>query len=225
MSIEPPVSSVATASSGLRQACDREAPSHDAPLPKGDRNLNPRGISFWALIAEDFQTYDRGLVDPCFLAVVIHRYGNARMSIRPKLLRAPFSLVYKFLFNFFWYVFGINLPYSTLLGRRVRIWHHGGLWLGARSIGDDVHIRHNTTFGLLSRNEPNGKPIIGNRVDLAPGVCVLGAVTIGDDCVIGPNSVVIRDVPAGSAVLGVPARQTSVRKPDAMPSADGKPAD
>jgi serine O-acetyltransferase len=38
------------------------------------------------------------------------------------------------------------------LGRRVRIWHHGGIVLHARSIGNDVHIRHNTTFGIATRD-------------------------------------------------------------------------
>jgi serine O-acetyltransferase len=109
-------------------------------------------------------------------------------------------------------LWGIDLPYTTKLGRRVRIWHHGGIWLGARAIGDDVHIRHNTTFGLLSRSDVSTKPIIGNRVDIGVGVCILGAVTVGDDCVIGANSVVIRDLPPGSVVIGVPARPVAPRK-------------
>lgn len=197
-----------------------DAPSHDEPAPKGDRNQNPRGIGLLALIAEDFRTYDGRLFDPCFWAVVIHRYGNARMGIQPRLLRAPFSLLYNFLYKIIWYLFGVNLPYATRLGRRVRIWHHGGLWLGARSIGDDVHIRHNTTFGVLSRKDTGGMPIIGNRVDFGPGVCVVGAVTVGDDSTVGPNSVVIRDVPPGAVVLGSPARQTAIWQEGKTPPAE-----
>jgi serine O-acetyltransferase len=191
---------------------EEQLPSHDAPLPKGDRNENPRSIGLLALLKEDYRTHDRDLLEPGFLAVAIHRLGNARMGIRFKLLRAPFTIIYKLLFTTMLWLWGINLPYNTKLGRRVRIWHHGGIWLGARAIGDDVHIRHNTTFGILSRNEPNAKPIIGNRVDVGLGACVLGAVTVGDDCVIGPNSVVIRDLPPGAVVMGVPARQTALWK-------------
>jgi serine O-acetyltransferase len=193
--------------------------SHDEPLPKGDRDENPRGISLLALLAEDFRTYNRDLLEPGFWAVAIHRFGNARMGVRFKLLRVPLTVAYRLLFTAMVWLWGINLPYNTKLGRRVRIWHHGGIWLGARSIGNDVHIRHNTTFGLLGRNEPHGKPIIGNRVEVGVGACILGAVTVGDDCVIGPNSVVIRDLPSGSVVMGVPARQTSIWKDGASPSA------
>ena len=89
--------------------------------------------------------------------------------------------------------------------------------LGARAIGDDVHIRHNTTFGVLNRYELSGKPIIGNRVDIGVGACILGAVTVGDDSVIGPNSVVLRHLPSGSVVMGVPARKTTLN-PERAPA-------
>jgi serine O-acetyltransferase len=194
-------------------------PSHDSPLPRGDHNENPRGVGLWALLAEDYRTHDRRLLEPGFWAVAIHRFGNARMGIRPKLLRAPFSLLYGLLFTVVNWMWGIDLPYTTRLGRRVRIWHHGGIVLGARAIGDDVHIRHNTTLGILSRSEPAAKPIVGDRVDIGVGACILGAVTVGNDSVIGANSVVIRDLPPRSVVMGVPARQASLRLEGTPPAA------
>jgi len=188
------------------------SPSNLARLPKGQRNENPHDMGLFALLAEDFNTYDRDLLEPAFWAVFIHRFGNARMSVRFKLLRAPLTVIYRLMYKAMIWIWGIDLPYTTKLGRRVRIWHHGGLWLGAQSIGDDVHIRHNTTFGVLNRDNLDAKPVIGNRVDIGVGACVLGAVKVGDDCVIGPNSVVIRDLPPGSVVMGVPARQTAIWK-------------
>ena len=176
-----------------------------------------------ALIAEDYRTHDRNLFEPGFWAVAVHRFGNARMSIRFKLLRAPLTILYKLMFAAVNWLWGINLPYNTRLGRRVRIWHHGGIWLGARARGDDVHIRHNLTFGVLNRNELSAKPIIGNRVDVGVGACILGAVTVGNDCVIGPNSVVIRDLPSGSVVMGVPARQATLWKDRPPPPATPDP--
>jgi serine O-acetyltransferase len=202
---------------GTESELEEQTPSHDAPLPKGTRNDNPRGIKLFALLAEDFRTYDRDILEPAFWAVAIHRFGNARMGVRPKLLRAPLSIIYRLLYKAMIWLWGIDLPYTTRLGRRVRIWHHGGLWLGARSIGDDVHIRHNTTFGILDRKDLDAKPIIGSRVDVGVGACILGAVTVGDDCVIGPNTVVIRDLRPGSVVLGVPARQTAIWQDGASP--------
>jgi serine O-acetyltransferase len=172
----------------------------------GDVDNNPRGIGLRALIAEDFRTHESSLLDPGFWAVAVHRLGNWRMGIRAKPLRAPLTLLYRLLYQLVRLGFGIELPYPTILGRRVRIWHHGGIFIGARSIGDDVHIRHNTTMGVVHRGDDDAKPVIGNRVDIGPGAVILGAVVIGDDVVIGANSVVLKDVPANATVFGVPAR-------------------
>ncbi len=49
-------------------------------------------------------------------------------------------------------------------------------------------------------------PTVGARVDIGCGACILGRITVGDDCKIGANAVVIADVPAGSTAVGVPAR-------------------
>jgi serine O-acetyltransferase len=193
------------------------------PLPRGDRNQNPPGIGFFRLIAEDYRTHDRKLLEPGFLAIAVHRFGNARMRVRARVLRAPLTLAYRLMYTAVAWLFGIDLSYTTRLGRRVRIWHHGGMVLGARAIGDDVHIRHNTTFGVLNRQELGGKPIIGNRVDIGVGACVFGAVTVGDDSVIGPNSVVLRDVPPGAVFMGVPARQAALKLEGAAPPAGQGP--
>lgn len=189
----------------------KAAHSHDAPLPEGDANQNPEDIGLLELIAEDFRTHDRSLTEPGFWAVAAHRLGNARMDVEPKVLRAPLSVAYKALATGINWAWGIDLCYTVKLGRRVRIWHHGGIVIGARSIGDDVHIRHNTTLGLASRDETTKKPIIGDRVDIGAGACVLGAVTVADDCVIGANSVVIKDLPKGAVAFGVPARPVNLR--------------
>jgi len=79
--------------------------------------------------------------------------------------------------------------------------------LNARRIGDDVQIRHDTTFGPLRANdpEPDSLPVIEDRVDIGSGVAILGGVVVGQDAVIGHNSVVLEAVPAGSRMVGVPA--------------------
>ncbi len=187
-----------------------ECAEQDNPTP-GDRNQNPEGIGFWRLIAEDFETHERDIFVPGLWALVIHRFGNWRMSIRPRVLRMPFSILYKILHNSMKLVFGIDLEYSVKVGRRVRIWHHGGIFIGAVSIGDDVHIRHNTTMGVVHRTEKWKKPVIEDRVDIGPGVCVLGDITVGHDTVIGANSVVVRSFPPNSTLFGVPARPVNLK--------------
>jgi serine O-acetyltransferase len=175
------------------------------PLNRGDRNLNPAGIGLLALLREDLRTHGGCLLEQGFWAIAVHRFGNWRMGL-PKPLRAPLSLLYGFLYKWVEWTCGISLPYTVRLGRRVRIWHHGGIILHARSIGDDVSIRQNTTFGLVHQDRPLEIPTIEDRVDIGCGACVLGNITLGHDSRIGANAVVIADIPAGSTAVGVPAR-------------------
>ncbi|MDB5349038.1 MAG: hypothetical protein JWN86_285 [Planctomycetota bacterium] len=179
------------------------------PLNAGDRNLNPPGISFLALLREDLRTHDSNPFEQGFWAVAVHRFGNWRMGF-PKILRAPMTLVYIFLMKWVEWTCGITLPYIVRLGRRVRIWHHGGMILHARSIGDDVQIRHNTTFGVARTGCNLEIPTIGDRADIGCGACILGHVHVGNDARIGANAVVLRDVPEGATAVGIPARIVGV---------------
>ncbi len=184
-------------------------PVHENPN-LGNRNQNPSEISFIKLIAEDFRTYDKNLAEPGFWAVLNHRYGNWRMGIKPRLLRIPFSIIYKVIDILIQWIWGIDLGYSVKLGRRFRIWHHGGIVIGAISIGDDVTIRHNTTMGLLHKHKKWEKPVVEDRVDIGVGACILGKVIVRHDTVIGANSVVVRSFPPSSSLLGVPARPVNL---------------
>lgn len=176
------------------------------PLNTGDNNGNPKGISFSALLKEDYTTHDRSLIEAGLWALWAHRFGNWRMGVRSKLLRAPLSILYKIMYWWITWFLGIQLDYTVKVGRRVRLWHNGGMVLIAREIGDDVHIRHNTTFGVADRKNLTAKPIIGNRVEVGTGAVILGHVHIGDDAIIGANAVVTKDVAASTLVGGVPAK-------------------
>ncbi len=195
------------------------------PLPRGDRNENPPGIGLIALLREDLRTHEGNLFEQGFWAVAVHRFGNWRMKF-PRLVRPPLTLLYRFLFKWVEWTCGITLPYTVKLGRRVRIWHHSGMILHARSIGDDVHIRHLTTFGVVRRDHNREIPVIEDRVDLGCGVCVLGDVKVGHDSVVGSNSVVIRDVPPYSVAVGAPAKVVKTLQPPPAPAAvpDGRQA-
>ena len=176
--------------------------------------MNPPGIGFLALLREDLRTFDNDPLEPGFWAIAVHRFGNWRMGFRSKLVRAPLTLAFRFLARVVEVVAGIHLPYTVRLGRRVRIWHHGGIVLHPRSIGDDVHIRHNTTFGVASRNRLRAIPTIEDRVDIGCGVCILGDVNVGHDSVIGANAVVVSDVPPYSTAVGIPARVIKRSQPE-----------
>lgn len=172
----------------------------------GEFNQNPQGIGFFALLREDLETHEGDWLSQGFWAVGVHRFGNWRMGIRNKILRMPFTILYKFLFKWVEWTCGISLRYTTKVGRRVHIWHHGGMILGAREIGNDVHIRQNTTFGVARRGDPRWlKPIIGDRADIGTGAVIVGGITIGHDSVVGANAVVTKDVPPNHVAVGIPA--------------------
>ena len=180
-------------------------PAERPPLPDGSRNANPAGVPFWTLVAEDYATHGRDWASQGFWAMFWHRFGNWRMGLRQP-FRAPMTLVYRVMFKACEIFGGIMLPYSVPIGRRVRIEHFGGIVISARSIGDDVILRQNTTMGVARTDDLTGWPVIGSRVDVGVGAVILGQVTVGDGAVIGANAVVLRDVPPGALAVGVPAR-------------------
>lgn len=172
---------------------------------RGERDQNPPGLSLWGLLCEDLRTHE-SLFAHGFVALAVNRFGNWRMGL-PRLLRAPCTLLYTFLYTCVLWAARIELPYIVKVGRRVRIWHSGGCVLGALYIGDDVQIRHNVTLGLAQHGAPlTSLPIIEERVLIGAGACVLGPITIGHDSVIAANAVVTRDVPPYSLVGGIPGK-------------------
>lgn len=187
----------------LDHALQPQVPAQAPAINKGERNMNPSGIGFFALLNEDRKTHG-SIWEQGFWALAVHRFGNWRMGL-PKLLRPPFTLLYRFWFKWVEWTCGITLPYTVIVGRRVHIWHHGGMILHAARIGDDVQIRQNTTFGIARKDKLHELPTIEDRADLGCGVAVLGKITIGHDSMIGANAVVLKDVPPNSVAVGVPA--------------------
>jgi serine O-acetyltransferase len=182
----------------------------------GEVNQNPIGIGLWQLLKEDLAVHEGDWMAQGFWALAVHRFGNWRMGITSRWLRLPFSLLYKALYKLVEWMCGISLAYTVKVGRRVHIWHHGGMILGARYIGHDVQIRQNTTFGKARSSAPRWeKPIIEDRCDIGCGAVILGAITIGHDSLIGANAVVLKDVPPSSVVVGVPGKVISSLDPGA----------
>lgn len=189
----------------------RERDEAKGPLRAGDRNENPDGIGLWALIQEDFRTHDSDPLCPGFWALAVHRFGNWRMGIGQRALRAPLSVLYEAARQSIIAAWGIDLPYNSRIGRRVRFNHHGCVFVGAWNIGDDVHFHHSVTIGLVRRDSKKA-PIIGSRVEIGPGACIVGEIEVGDDCFIGPNTVLAQSIAPGMTVLGVPARSVSIER-------------
>lgn len=174
----------------------------DSDLTLGHFNCNPLDIGFFALIREDYICHDCDFFSQGFWALAVHRFGNWRMGLRYKVFRAPCTLLYFFLDKLVEWFCGISLKYTVRVGRRVRIWHQGGMVLGALSIGDDVHIRQNTTFGVRRRGDPRWlKPTIEDGCDIGAGAVIVGGIVVGARSRIGANVVLGVSVPPDSVVL------------------------
>ena len=129
------------------------------------------------------------------------------MGVRPILLRAPLSLLYRMMFRKVRNGYSIELPYSAKLGRRVIIEHQGAIVIhGNCMIGDDCIIRQGCTLGNRRLDRPFEAPILGARVNVGAGAKILGGVVIGDDACIGANAVVLSNVGIGETAIGIPAK-------------------
>jgi serine O-acetyltransferase len=168
---------------------------------------NRSDLSFFSQIREDWIAHGRDWTKPGFRAVAIHRFGVWRMGIASRWLRMPFSLVYTMLFRRIRNHYGIELPYTVKLGRRVVVEHQGNIVVhGNCQIGDDSIIRQGTTLGIRHMDRLTDAPKLGKRVNVGAGAKLFGAIVIGDDTNIGANAVVLCDVPDGMTAVGIPAK-------------------
>lgn len=163
------------------------------------------GLSFRQLLRlmrEDWHTHLGESSRPGLHAVWLHRFGAWRYGL-PVAARKPASLLYWVLHIFVRNVYGIEVPDTTRLGRRVLIAHQGGIVIDRNAeIGDGSVIHHNVTIGPAEERER--APKLGRNVFVAAGAIIVGEITIGDGARIGPNVIVTRNVPP-EAVLFNPA--------------------
>src|SRR5204862_2838376 len=73
-------------------------------------------------------------------------------------------------------------------------------------IGDDCTLYHGVTLGGVSWNKGKRHPTLGKGVVVGAGAKILGPFIVGDGAKVGSNSVVVKAVPAGATVVGIPAR-------------------
>ncbi|HEY0090922.1 MAG TPA: serine acetyltransferase [Flavobacterium sp.] len=114
-----------------------------------------------------------------------------------------------FYFSYLWlrglkYKYGYDISYRTTIGKGLYIGHFGGITIhGDAVIGENCNISQGITIGVLVRGKNAGVPTIGDRVFIGPGAVILGGIKIGNDALIGTNSVVNFDVPE-KAVVATP---------------------
>ncbi|MGY4719772.1 serine O-acetyltransferase EpsC [Naumannella huperziae] len=165
-----------------------------------------------ARFAEDFDAAFRNdpaarsrlelvLAYPGLHAVWAHRIAHALWR-RPA-LRIPARVVS----NIARTLTGIEIHPGATIGRRFFIDHGSGVVIGETAeIGDDVMLYHQVTLGGRTLNRGKRHPTLEDGVVAGAGAKILGPVTVGAYSRVGANSVVTKDVPPGSTVVGVPGK-------------------
>ncbi|WP_445681413.1 serine O-acetyltransferase [Radicibacter daui] len=139
------------------------------------------------------------LLYPGFHAVALHRLAHW-------LWKYEFKLMGRTVSQFSRWLTGIEIHPGAVIGRRFVIDHGMGVVIGETAeVGDDVMLYQGVTLGGTSLEAVKRHPTVEDGVIVGAGAKVLGAITIGKGARIGGNAVVVKDVPAGATMVGIPA--------------------
>jgi serine O-acetyltransferase len=139
---------------------------------------------------------------PGLHALWFHRFAHFLWHHRLQFLARLFSHISRFLT-------GIEIHPGAKIGKRFFIDHGAGVVIGETAeIGDDVLVYQGVVLGGTTLKKGKRHPTIGNNVVMGTGAVALGAIAIGDRARIGAGSVVVKSVPPGATVVGIPGRVT-----------------
>lgn len=111
----------------------------------------------------------------------------------------------------------IDIHPGATIGRRFFIDHGAGVVIGETAeIGDDVTLYHGVTLGGTSWNKGKRHPTLESGVMVGAGAKILGPIVIGAQARVGANSVVVKDVPNGQTVVGIPGKVVQIREAGAL---------
>jgi serine O-acetyltransferase len=144
---------------------------------------------------------------PGLHAVLFHRLSHRLWTLGLKWLARFLSAIARLLT-------GIEIHPGASIGRRFFIDHGMGVVIGETTeIGDDCTLYHGVTLGGTTWDKGKRHPTLGRDVVIGAGAKVLGPVMIHEGVRIGSNAVVLKDVPAGTTVVGVPGRVVTRQDP------------
>jgi serine O-acetyltransferase len=133
-------------------------------------------------------------------ALVVHRLAHGLWNIDLHWLARMLSSLGRLLT-------GIEIHPAAKIGRRFFIDHGMGVVIGETAeIGDDCTLYHGVTLGGTSWKKGKRHPTLMNNVVVGAGAKVLGPIVLHDGARVGSNAVVVKEVPAGATVVGVPGR-------------------
>ncbi|MEW6423933.1 MAG: serine O-acetyltransferase [Bacillota bacterium] len=137
---------------------------------------------------------------PGLHAIIFHRIAHFFYRRRLFLIARLISHISRFLTQ-------IEIHPGARIGEGFFIDHGAGVVIGETTeIGDNVTIYQGVTLGGTGKEKGKRHPTIGNNVVISTGAKILGSITVGDNSKIGAGSVVLKNVPPNSTVVGVPGR-------------------
>lgn len=145
-------------------------------------------------------TFEVVTTQPGVFAVIAHRMNHW-------LWKKGLKWLARWLATFVRWVTGVEIHPAAEIGRRFFIDHGMGVVIGETThIGDDCTLYHGVTLGGTSWDEGKRHPTLENNVVIGAGAKVLGPIELGEGARVGSNSVVVKDVPSGATVVGIPGR-------------------
>jgi serine O-acetyltransferase len=135
-------------------------------------------------------------------ALACHRFAHA-------IWRRGWKIPARFLSHIARFFTGIEIHPAAKLGPGLFIDHGMGVVIGETAeVGENVTLLQGVTLGGTSLKREKRHPTLGDNVVVGAGAKIIGAFKIGDGSRIGAGSVVVREVPTNSVVVGVPGRVT-----------------
>ena len=168
-------------------------------------------VILFKTLKEDIQTVfakdpaARSVMEVIFCYPGVHALWFHRLA--HFLWRHKLRFLARFLSHINRFLTGIEIHPGAKIGRRFFIDHGAGVVIGETAkVGDDVLMYQGVVLGGTSLRKEKRHPTIGNNVVIGTGAAALGAITIGDGAKIGSGSVVVKSVPPGATVVGIPGR-------------------
>jgi serine O-acetyltransferase len=166
------------------------------------------GASQWRAFQADYARFRQnglsGWGSEGMWALALYRFQRTVQHLEPRWLWVPVRISLTVVKKLLTMLITIDLDPRASIGPGLFIPHGGQIRVhGGATIGADCALAHLCTIGA---GPSSGIAMIGDHVLIGCHASIIGAVKIGDYATIGSNSLVVDDVPAGAAAIGVPAR-------------------
>jgi serine O-acetyltransferase len=153
---------------------------------------------------------------PGLHALILHRVAHFLWRHKMRFPARLLSHVNRFLT-------GVEIHPGAVIGRRFFLDHGMGVVIGETAeIGDDVLMYQGVVLGGTSLEKRKRHPTLENNVVVGAAAVLLGPITVGVGARVGANSVVVKSVPPGATVVGVPGRVVEDRRPPVIDLEHGR---